>query len=372
MRVFFDDQQFGASVVGGGGRMFVELIDQLAGMPRCEVVWFAGAYRTPLPIGSVARKCRRFYGVRAPALGPLRRLLVPAVKTLGRRCLENSGANIYHPTYYAPYRTARKIAQVVTIFDMNHECYPQFFPDNPMAGQRVEAMRRADAIVCISASTRDQLLEFHPEMTSKTRVIPLASSLRLPAGASPPAAGQKPYFLYVGNRPSYKNFPVLVEACRRLPHFARDFSLKCFGGKAFTADEQRLLAEGRLETCVEQLSGSDAMLVKLYRDAICLVYPSLAEGFGIPLLEAMNCRCAVLASDIPVFREVAGDAAAYFGPGSPEELMERMREMVADSSRKQELIRAGEIRAPAFSWQRCAQQHLALYEDLAGVGPASA
>jgi glycosyltransferase involved in cell wall biosynthesis len=366
MRVFFDNEAFKSKGHGGIARLFFEVISKLAGSPQCEVDWFAGAYRTPMPLGSLAGKCRRFYGVRMPPLGPARKAIEPVIGALGRWCLEHSGADVYHHTYYQPFESRRKIARVVTVYDLTHERCPQFFAGDPTVQNRQAALRDASAVVCISASTRDQLLEFYPEVGAKTTVILLASSLQLPSGTPPAAPGEQPYFLYVGNRHPYKNFGVLLEACRLLPGFARDFRLICFGGGPFTAEEERVLAGIGLRSRVDQLSGDDQLLAALYRDAICFIYPSLEEGFGIPLLEAMNCRCAVLASRIPVFEEVAGDAAAYFDPNSAEELAARMRQMLDDPASKQELVRAGTRRAGDFSWDRCAKEHLTLYTSVAG------
>jgi glycosyltransferase involved in cell wall biosynthesis len=361
MRIFFDHEAFNSKAYGGGGRVFCDLIAALTDLPNCEVDWFAGAYRTPLPLRSVARNCRHFYGLRTPPLGPLRRMIEPAVEPIGRWCLDHSGADVYHLTYYHPLKSRRKIARVITIHDMIHERFPQYFPGDPTTGNRRAALRDAAAVVCVSAATRDRLLELYPETAEKTSVILSASSLQLPAGAPPPRAGEKPYVLYVGNRGRYKNFGLLLEACSRLAGFGPDFTLKCFGGEKLSPDEQKVLAERGLASSVEQFAGDDAMLAGLYRDAICLVYPSLEEGFGLPLLEGMNCGCALLASRIPPFEEVAAEAAIYFDPTSVEELTGRLREMIEQPEQRQELIRAGTRRAALFSWKRCAAEYYEVY-----------
>lgn len=364
MKVFFDGQVFNSPAYGGGGRFFYELIWRLTEMPQCEVVLFAGAYRTPLPLGRLVFKCHPFYGLRTPPLGPLRRLVEPKLQSLGRWCLDHSKVDVYHPTYYLSLEPRRKTPLVVTIFDLNHELYPQHYPNSPILGQRKRMLGEATAVVCISETTRRAALKIYPEIAGKVSAIPLASSLQPSTETTPRPTEGKPYFLYVGNRNGYKNFRVMVEACRAVPRFTENFMLICYGGGRFTHEEQQTLAKSGLQACVRQQAGDDRLLADLYGGAICFVYPSLDEGFGIPLLEAMNCRCAVLASRIPVFEEVAGEAAAYFDPGSPEELADRMREMVDDPERRQALVRAGTQRATLFSWERCARQHYELYAEI--------
>ena len=108
---------------------------------------------------------------------------------------------------------------------------------------------------------------------------------------------------------------------------------------------------------------SDEELANLYRNALALVAPSLMEGFGLPVLEAMSLTCLVLASDIPSFREVANDAVIYFDPYSTDDLKEKLRFVFAISSEeKKKYIESGMQRVRKFSWSRMARETLSVYE----------
>jgi glycosyltransferase involved in cell wall biosynthesis len=101
-----------------------------------------------------------------------------------------------------------------------------------------------------------------------------------------------------------------------------------------------------------------------YAGAAAFIFPSLAEGFGLPVIEAMGCGCPVIASDIPVFREVAGDAALFFDPHDPAALADMMRRSL-DSSVRTPLASAGRKRAADFSWDKSATILRGVYESLA-------
>ena len=111
-------------------------------------------------------------------------------------------------------------------------------------------------------------------------------------------------------------------------------------------------------------SGDDVVLSNLYQFAKLFVYPSLYEGFGLPLLEAMHYGTPVLAGNTSSIPEVAGDAAEYFDPSEPESICEVMDRLLSDADRRQELRVEGREREKMFSWQRCAEETLDFYRTL--------
>ncbi len=187
------------------------------------------------------------------------------------------------------------------------------------------------------------------------------------------------YFLYVGNAYPHKNLDRLVDAFSMLCHPERsegprdssakpqnDISLLLVGKEDYfykrlkekvqkTGLENRVLFKGFV---------SDEELANLYQHAIALVIPSLMEGFGLPVLEAMSNNCLVLASDIPSLREVAADAAVYFDPKNTQDMQKTLREVLTKKKDfYKQHIEKGKKQATMFSWEKTASQTLQIYES---------
>jgi glycosyltransferase involved in cell wall biosynthesis len=192
--------------------------------------------------------------------------------------------------------------------------------------------------------------------------VHLANSLVVKPRCAPSLEG--PFILYVGQRCPHKNFPVLLNAYCHSPGVHREFGLVCFGGEPFTKEEKQLLARHGLQQRACQVSGTDEELAGHYSRASLLVYPSLYEGFGLPLLEAMHYGCPVVASRTASLPEVGGDAAAYFDPSSEDDLAAAMARVLSDAALRMRMIDKGYGREKQFSWDTCASQTLALYKSL--------
>ena len=119
------------------------------------------------------------------------------------------------------------------------------------------------------------------------------------------------------------------------------------------------------EGSVRQISGDDTLLVSLYRQALAFAYPSLHEGFGIPPLEAMSLDCPVLCSDASSIPEVVGDAACLFDPTDVGAICNALDLVIGSSDLRAQLIQRGRKRASQFTWERCAEQSMEVYRDLA-------
>jgi glycosyltransferase involved in cell wall biosynthesis len=174
-----------------------------------------------------------------------------------------------------------------------------------------------------------------------------------------------PYVLFVGIRPAYKNFDLLLKAFASLPEIRSSHQLVLFGGQPLRDVEVELIRSLGLSDRVKWLgSGDDAMLANLYTHAAVYAYPSLYEGFGMPLLEAFTYRCPVVASSASSLPEVGGDAALYFDPTSVDDLAEKISRILSDESLRQKLIAAGIERLNLFSWDRCARETADFYRRL--------
>ncbi|MGI8549160.1 MAG: glycosyltransferase family 4 protein, partial [Gemmatimonadaceae bacterium] len=313
LRVAFDHQIFSGQRYGGISRYLVELVRHLSVRDDCTVsvlaLAHANAYLASLP-GTLVR------GWSVPNVRRTGRLRQRVNDVVTRMLLGSFRPDIVHETYYSAWRLAPVgVPTVVTVHDMTHERFPRYFPDAAsLARRKAAAVRRAAHVICVSENTRRDLLELIPIDPERVSVIHLASSL--PSAATPARTGPRrdgrPYLLFVGDRRGYKNFSMLLDAMLLLPAGLRHVRLIAFGGGPFgTAELQHIALLG---DSVVQVSGGDQALAELYSNAAALVYPSLYEGFGIPIVEAMACGCPVICSDTGSLPEVAGAAAEYCDP----------------------------------------------------------
>lgn len=370
MNVVYDHQIFVGQRFGGISRYFMELIPRLRGLATLssfEV--FAPIYQNEY--------------LRKGSLGA-RGVYVPSVPYLGRACrwtstmafrayaaASSNQSRILHQTYYWEAGRAREYWRgpvVLTIYDMIHEKFPQYFrADDPTTKQKAEAVRGADHVFCISEQTKYDLMEILGVPESKVSVTYLSHSLEAKDfGAAPSSLSTAdPYLLYVGPRNGYKNFEALLRAYASDRRLFSDFSVVCLGGGAFSAQELDLVKNlGVPSARLRHLEGGDDLLVSLYRGAAAFVYPSLYEGFGIPPLEAMAMSCPVVCGHGGSLREVVGEAASLFDPAREGALAEAIRSVVYDTSRGADLVRRGHERARLFSWDRCAEKTLEGYRSL--------
>ena len=295
---------------------------------------------------------------------------IPQIREwLKYRAIGNTQDKIWHSTAYTTLR-GWKGAQVVTVYDMIFELYPQVFPgDLTQRSQRAkrQSISQADALICISGTTKQDLINWYHVDERCVTVIPLAcASTFSPMDGENlllPQDIQRPFVLYVGNRRHHKNFDTLAKAfsiwARR-----KEFDLVTVGGRVWSEAELRTLCELGIADQVRRLSSiDDEMLCMLYNKAEAFIYPSLYEGFGIPLLEAMSCGCPIVASRIPSTLEVAGQVPYYFEPSSAEDLIQAL-DFALTEGRQSERVSLGLERVRQYSWDKTAAQTLAVYKDL--------
>jgi glycosyltransferase involved in cell wall biosynthesis len=357
VRVLFDDQIFARQARGGASRYFVELIGYLHSQdaPGVEVVrpwrWTPNIHALEAGLGrSLPTRLGR------------RRQVVQLANRLQRG---GPRPDVVHHTYYDPrYLGLQPEAlRVVSVYDMIPEIHPELFPrGNPHEGKRtyVEA---ADLVLCISASTRDDLLRIYGRPSAKVVVTPLGVDTSFRPGLPRPSSVPDSYVLFVGQRPGYKDFDVLLAAFRRLSSRHPDLHLVVVGGGSFGPDDNEAIAARGLSDRVHQLTLSDDELAAAYAHATCFVFPSRYEGFGLPTLEAMACGCPAVLANSSSHPEVGGDAAVYFPPGDEDALVEAMEALVVDPDHRSERAAASIERAAQFSWKQTGAGTLRAYRD---------
>ena len=385
MRVLYDHQIMDAQVRGGVSRYFYQLVSTLRSRDlvvlRLPQIYTDNEYFEPL---LAELDCRRT-GIRSRLIQRLRRLGRANRTTreierawrrtrlrLNRRAsaeeLRRQDFDLFHPTYYDPYFLGdlRGKPFVLTIHDMIHEIYPEHFRAGDKTREHKAVLARAAArIIAPSPCTKADIVKYLGIDPAKIEVIPNASAL--PSEPESVAVPER-YVLYVGGRGRYKNFKNFFLAFARLAAALPDLHLVCAGQCAFDAAERELIAEYGLASRCLCISANDRQLAFLYRQASLFVYPSLYEGFGLPILEAFACGCPVALSDTSCFPEVAGDAAVYFDPGSPLAIAAALERVLLDGEARRRLIQRGHARLENFSWAATAERTARVYAECLRAG----
>jgi glycosyltransferase involved in cell wall biosynthesis len=337
--VFIDGFVYTYQRHGGINRIFEEVAPRLAGLgipvsiqvPRGTVLPFTPHKKYEFPKWLPVRKCWQ------------------AVSHVN---FFRSRAAVYMASYYGSPPARRGFA-LTTLYDM----IPELMGFD--RGEQAEYWRRfleqkkrcllaSDHLIAISEHTRKDFLALYPQV-SPERV----SVLHLAVGPefSPGEVGGRgePYILFVGNRGGYKNFAQLLKTYAESERLRAAYRLTVLTPPAWTDEEMSLMAP--FAARVDRLpSATPEELVALYRGAAVFVYPSLYEGFGLPILEGMACGVPVVTSCRASMPEVGGDAAVYFDPDRPGDLRRVLEDVCFDDGLRGRLRQLGPARAARFTW----------------------
>jgi glycosyltransferase involved in cell wall biosynthesis len=363
----YDHRIFSQQEFGGVSRYFCELAARIGQRPEWRALVVAPFYYNRY----LAESSVDTVGVFVPlAHRRLKKLYAWGNKLAARPLMACNTPTVLHHTYFSPRPFAAKAPSIVTVYDMIHELYPQYFPaQDPTRAWKRANVAAADHVICISHSTARDLERLLGISCSKISVVHLSYSdiFRVPgpAPADRMTPQSRPFFLFVGTRDTYKNFLRLLEAFAASPRLLRDFDLVAFGGGRFTPVEAAKISDaGFRDHAVRQVSGDDSALARYYAAAHAFVYPSEYEGFGIPPLEAMACGCPVACSTSSSLPEVVGAAAEFFVSTEVESMTSALERIAYDEVRRTELIQEGRKQCKRYSWDRCADETAMIYDRL--------
>ena len=246
-----------------------------------------------------------------------------------------------------------------TVYDLIPELLGLDTTKGPHQG-KLDLASRADLILAISHATGEHLTQIAPGLADRIVVVPLgvdAEFFQLPG--SRPDAVDFPYVLFLGARTAYKRFDLAVEAVRRVRAKGLDIGL-LVAGSALSSDELRQLASLPRDR-VRSITPADEALPGIYQHATALVLASEMEGFGLPMLEAFAAGCPVVATDIPVFREVGQQVPRYFVRGDAEALARQLEQLCSSDTEAMRV--AGRSRAAQMTWSATAAQTSRAYRS---------
>lgn len=280
----------------------------------------------------------------------------------------------YHPPSLVGWTKDIKATRVVTVHDVLPLTHPQFFPDGDRTTlSRVLDDLRSNCVAhCVSEYTRQQLTGLVPEAAERSFTAPLAANHARFHPSDPAAVAElrsrlslaRPYILCVGTLDRRKNLELAVRAFDRVRAVRNDVQLVLTGAPtrpALPLDELLEPYPHARAGCVVTGFASDSDLPALYSGAEMVLYPSLAEGFGLPALEAMACGTPVLASNRTSLPEVVGDSGLTLDVDDPERWSNAMLELLESPERRAALSQAGLLRAREFSWENTARRLIDAY-----------
>lgn len=354
MKVLFDHQIF-EFPFGGASKYFVELLSNL---PKDS--W---ACTSLLSCNEYAREkhlfphmCRKHFKGQLRVMDYINR---PYTNIL----LRYADYDIFHQTNLGTYcmKSVRNKPFVTTYHDSN---LSTFDPHPEIVSRQSVSLQRADAIITVSNNTKADLLHYFPFVDSE-KVHVIYHGIEMPDNihVSSERVFPFPYFLFVGRRSEYKNFDRLLTSFLRFRKTFKDVHLVCTS-EPFSNKEKTFFVSNGIAQYVHHISASEERMQRLYRDAIFFIYPSLYEGFGMPILEAWANHCPVALSKASCFPEICQEAGEYFDPLDIDSMVAAMTKLTEDDKRREELIFLGDKRVRLFSWERCAQEHMKVYESL--------
>lgn len=277
--------------------------------------------------------------------------------------------DIFHPTYYSDYYLKHLSGKpyVITVYDLIHEklTAQKLVTDHYSVNKR-KVIEKAAKVIAISESTKKDLIEVFDIDEKKIEVIYLANSMQPDhdfTGLESKLILPEKYLLFVGNRSGYKNFDRFIRSVTSILNEHKDLFIVCTG-TPFTKEE--LDTYNRLGVNKQLIHHfiDDVSLAFLYKNALAFVFPSLYEGFGIPVLEAFSCGCPAILSNTSSLPEVGGDAAIYFNPLDADSIRATVSKVYASEILRNNMRQKGFDRINLFSWEKTAIETKIVYKKV--------
>lgn len=286
----------------------------------------------------------------------------------------------FTPSHYAPRFSP--VPTVISIMDVAYLKFPEYFAERDLYQLKnwtAYSVKKAAHIITISNSSKNDIIKEYNVPDEKVSVV--YPGIKQITTLTPHIYGMNElktkyaisdtYFLSVGTLQPRKNTARLIEAFAHIKHSNEykdsNVELVIVGKKGWLYEEILAAPEKfNVKDSVKFLDFvNDEDLEELYKHAVCYVLPSLYEGFGLPVLEAMKYDCPVITSNISSLPEAAGDAALYVDPKDTEDIARKMKKMLTDKDLRKELITKGRAQIKKFSWEKSAKETLTILQNVA-------
>jgi len=365
MRILFDNQIFLLQNFGGISRYFGEIFKMNGGdvqVQRIDIIDSKKENIRPVS-GDIFSRGIRYFKRKAGL-----EIIKPDPNIeQAQWTISKSDFDIFHPTYYDNYFIEHlKGPFVITVYDMIHELYREFFSlSDRTSSNKKELCEKASAVITISDTTKSDLINIFKIDEEKVHSIHLASDFDKVAAVRPSSFDDfENYILFTGTRWAYKNFYFTLLALRDILKQDSSLQLVCTGHE-FGADEIQYFSDLGLTSQVKHLYlDNDNELAWVYRHARLFIFPSLYEGFGFPLLEAFASDCPVVSSNRGSLKEIGGNAPIYFEPKNIKEIQSAVSCALYDNEVRIRMIEEGRRQFSKFSWEKCRLQTKNVYTSM--------
>lgn len=356
MKILYDHQAFSLQEVGGISRTFLEFTTFLSK----DIEAIHTTYLTNNKLVEEKNSFRHRHFLPNINFRGKNRIINTINKKASIQKIKKNDWDIIHPTYYDPYfiKYIPKKPVVIHLHDFIYERYPEYFPkNNTHTEQKRKCLERADKIIAITEKTKQDCIDI---LNINKPIDVIYSGITLETEKPIEPLCKRPYLLFVGERSGYKNFETVAKAFSILSKKQTDFLLICTG-HPFTKKEKEFLANLDIIDKCSSKYYTNVELGQLYRNAEAFIFPSLYEGFGLPILEAFKYECPVILSNCSCFPEVASNAAAYFEAQDVDSLLYSINKVLSD---RDNYIKLGSSRVENFSWKKTALNIENVYRSL--------
>ncbi len=364
MTIRYDYQIFCEQPYGGISRYYYELICRLQQKPGLHVqldVFSSDNIFLEQLRGKNLLKELHFKGKK-----DLNRILSNVYDSFASRM---QPFDIFHPTYYngSSLNRASQKPMVITIHDMIDERFHNGQKEyKAIIDLRARHIQKANKIIAVSENTRKDLIELCGVDPEKIKTIYHGNSfINNQERRTLPKLINDKYILYTGKRYAYKNFDQLLKSIAPILLGDPSINLVCAGGGTFKEAELNQIKELKItHQILYQPIHSNDQLAALYNHAEVMVYPSLYEGFGLPIIEAFACGCPVITAAGSSTWEIAGNAAVFINPKDIMDMTQKINQVLTDHLLQNQLVIQGYNRANIFSWDKTAYETLKLYQSI--------
>lgn len=366
MKVLYDHQLFSYQIFGGASKYFFELLKKLPrDMWDTTIKYSNNIYIKNNPFFHYQDIIPdRYFKGKSLLMDYLNR-------PYSLEKMRSGDYSVFHQTFYGDWchKAIGNKKMVITLHDLNHYRLADLYKQNgikvpeKIVNLQKQSIARADKIIAVSHNTKKDLIEYWNVNPEKIVVVHHGIDLETMHNLEEKRIVDAPYVLFVGERYQYKNFERFAQAFRLVAQNFPELKLACTG-KKFTEEETTFLNKLGVMHKTLYFSADEHSMARLYRDAEIFVYPSLYEGFGMPILEAMRYDCPVVLSNSSSFPEVAGEAGVYFDPLQMEDMAEKMELLLTSKETRDHIIQLGKQQLSQFSWEKTAREHRIVYDSL--------